>query len=284
MDQKNSIDKAYAVCKKIALGHYENFPVGSFLLPRRLRNHFYALYAFMRTADDYADMPERRANEKQALLKYWRSQLDLICGGGESHEPVFIALKNSIQSMNLPVSPLYRLLEAFEFDATGQVKFNTFEELRWYTHRSANPVGELVLALFGENSEANVRLSDDICTALQLLNFIQDIREDLSIERFYYPTQDFAQTGIFQLSSDTDPKLLSNVALNELDRVESLLNLGSPLTESVRGRLRYELRAIVRSARKMIAKIRATGGDTFSQRPNLSKSEHFLTLIQALMS
>ena len=114
-NQKNSLDQAYEFCRVISMGHYENFPVGSILLPKKVRPHFFALYAFMRTADDFADPPERSAEVRLALLSDWRRQLDEIFENAESENPIFLALRNTLTQFKISPAPLFRLLEAFEF-------------------------------------------------------------------------------------------------------------------------------------------------------------------------
>jgi len=278
-----SLAAAYDHCRTIALGHYENFPVGSVLLPKQIRPHFFALYAFMRTADDFADLPQQPKEERLSLLADWRKQLDDLQSGGEPKNPVFIALRNTILECRLSSDPLYRLLEAFEFDAKGDVHFETFDDLRWYTSHSADPVGELVLALFGYQDERRIKLSNEICTGLQLLNFIQDIKEDLANKRYYYPKEDAEMFGMDLSATSIDAKRLSLLSLFEVERVESLLERGAPLAESVTGRLRYELRAVTRGARKMTAKIRHLDGNSFFMRPKLSKWEHLMVLLQSVV-
>jgi len=277
-----SISEAYKYCSKIALSHYENFPVGSILIPKKLRKHFFALYAFMRTADDFADLPSRTIEARLSLLTDWRKQLDNVLAGEKTENPIFLALGNTILECKLPTQPFYKLLEAFEFDAKGEVKFETFDDLRWYTARSAEPVGELVLALFGYKEEERIRLSNDICSGLQVLNFIQDIREDFINNRYYYPQEDCRKFRLTGGSDGLKSVLLNKISLFELERVEFLLNNGASLAESVRGRLRYELRAVILAARKMISKIRKVDGDTYSQRPKLSRREHIVILLQSM--
>ena len=204
-----TLPEAYEHCRKIALGHYENFPVGSILIPKKLRPHFFALYAFMRTADDFADLPHRSKEERLVLLADWRRQLDELVAGKETENPIFLALCNTISECKLSVEPLYRLLEAFEFDAGGEVHFETFEDLRWYTSRSADPVGALVLSLFGYRDQKLIRLSNEICSGLQLLNFIQDIREDIANSRYYYPKEDGRIFGADLQSKEIDSDRLS---------------------------------------------------------------------------
>jgi squalene synthase HpnC len=279
-----TLDAAYAECREVAQ-HYENFPVGSLLVPKKMRKHFFALYAFMRTADDFADggtttpLPPPSKGGGVLQLEDWRFQLQQILAGGEATNPIFLALRNTITECNLPGEPLERLLEAFEFDARGDVQFETFEDLRWYTSRSADPVGELVLALFGYHDKKLIRLSDDICTALQLLNFIQDIKEDLGNDRFYYPKDDWRMFNLEQVNDAGEtPALrqrLNLLSLFELDRVETLLDRGAGL--------RLEVRAIIRSARKLIVKIRKIDGNTYLTRPTLSKRERLGVLLQSVV-
>ena len=287
-----SLSESYEYCRTIALGHYENFPVGSILIPKNIRHHFYALYAFMRTADDFADLPHRTKEERLELLADWRRYLDEAIQGKKPENPIFIALRNTISECNLQVAPLYRLLEAFEFDAQGEVRFETFDDLRWYTSRSADPVGELVLALFGYRDAKRIKLSNEICSALQLLNFIQDIKEDIANDRFYYPQEDCRMFGtdretvertLVRSSDGLKSVPLSLTSLFALERVEALLDRGAPLAESVSGRLRYELRAIVRAARKMTRKIRKLDGNSYLMRPKLSKWEHLSVILQSIV-
>ncbi|HYM20319.1 MAG TPA: squalene synthase HpnC [Candidatus Kapabacteria bacterium] len=275
------LQNTYNECRRIA-AHYENFPVGSVLIPKRLRHHFYAFYAFMRTADDFADLPNRSREKRLRLLEDWRDKLQMILSGGTVDSPIFIALANTITECDLASEPLKKLLEAFEFDARGDVRFETFEDLRWYTSRSADPVGELVLALFGYRDQRRVKLSNDICTALQLLNFIQDIAEDLSNDRFYFPNEDWNMFGI-EPSKRPDLERLALLCLFELERVESLLDRGAPLAEAVGGRLAFELRAIIHSARRLSQKIAKNDGNTYLTRPTLGKRERFAVLLQSLM-
>lgn len=282
-DREYSLNEAYQVCRAISTGHYENFPVGSVLIPKNVRHHFFALYAFMRTADDFADLPLRAREERLMLLADWRRQFDDTYSGKESENPIFIALCNTIREFKLDQNLFHRLLEAFEVDATGEVEFRTFDDLRWYTARSAEPVGELVLALFGYHDSVRIKLSNEICTGLQLLNFIQDIREDLGNNRYYYPQEDCEIFGIDLKKEDPDRDRLSLVSLFELERVEALLVRGASLAESVTGRLRYELRAVILAARKMIKKIRQLDGNSYFKRPKLSKKEHLSVLLQSII-
>ncbi len=279
-----TLSEAEQVTRKIALGHYENFPVGSILVPKKSRQHFYNLYAFMRTADDFADDEGRSVEERLRLLSDWRNKLEDTFSGGAPTHPIFIALKQSIEACALTIGPFSRLLEAFTFDVYDQAKFNSEDDLAWYTARSAAPVGELVLALFGYRDEERIKLSNDICSALQLINFIQDAKEDLERSRCYFPSADMS------LSAQDDPAramlndavLFRRIVALQLTRARTLLKAGERLPTIIEGRLRFELRAIIIEANMMIAKIEKAGFDTLAVRPDISKVEHALALLQSL--
>lgn len=279
-----SLEAAEKITKKIALGHYENFPVGSILIPKRSRQHFYNLYAYMRTADDYADDEGRTVEERLKLLGDWRKQLEASFTKEPVSHPVFIALQRSIAECKLSKKPLERLLEAFTFDVYDRPKFYSEDDLAWYTQRSAAPVGELVLALFGYRDSKRIKLSDDICSALQLINFIQDAKEDLERDRCYFPSAELPQN----LQSAPAVAMLHDRALRkkiikiQLLRATELLGRGEELPGLVTGRLRFELRAIVIEAHLMIRKIEKLGYDTLDHRPKISKLEYARALARAI--
>ena len=182
------LGEAQAMCRKLAMGHYENFSVLSVVVPRELRDDFAALYAFCRWADDLGD--EMGDSERSLeLLSWWRTELKL-CFAGKPRHPVFIALQPVIERHDLPIEPFDNLIQAFEQDQTV-TRYETWQEVVDYCRLSANPVGRLVLMICGEErSEANFRLSDDICTALQLTNHWQDIKRDiLDRDRIYLPRE-----------------------------------------------------------------------------------------------
>jgi squalene synthase HpnC len=280
-----SVSEAEQITKKIALGHYENFPVGSILIPKKARQHFYNLYAFMRTADDFADDEGRPVEERLALLADWRRQLEEVFSGVEPKHPIFIALHRTIRDRDLKIAPLGRLLDAFTFDVYDQAKFFTEDDLAWYTERSAAPVGELVLALFNYRDAERIKLSNNICSALQLVNFIQDAKEDLERGRCYFPSADMPQ------SDQADPAgamlgdrvLIKKIVRLQLDRAIKLLSEGEILPSMVTGRLSFELRVIISEAKMMIDKIEKLQLDTLVSRPKLSKFEHLSALIKALL-
>ncbi len=279
MTDLKALDEAYAECRRVALGHYENFPVGSILLPRKLRKHFFALYAFMRSADDFADLPHRARSERLQLLHEWRGNLASVFAEAPAKEPIFLALHDTIQTFDLPRAPFDLLLDAFEFDARGNVHFETYDDLSWYTHRSAEPVGELVLALFGYRDAERIERSNYICTALQRINFLQDASEDIQAGRYYFPREALRKFEIANEDEMISSDQVGELILGECDRIEEYLRNGMPLLDSVSGRLRLELRAVVSGAKRMLAKIRASKGRTLEERPKLSIFEKWSILI-----
>src|SRR6266404_5611726 len=168
-----ALDAAYRHCWQITTAHYENFTVGSWLLPRRLRRHIAAIYAFARTADDLADEGSASVAERVARLNEWEQALD-ECYRGQPRGPLFVALADTVQQFDLPIDEFRRLLQAFRMDVEFR-PFATFEALRQYCRCSADPVGHLILALFGYRDVRRRHLADQICTGLQLANFWQDI-------------------------------------------------------------------------------------------------------------
>jgi len=277
----NELAQARKFTRSISLGHYENFPVGSVLIPKKLRQHFYNLYAYMRTADDFADLPERSSQERLKLLANWRRQLNNLFEGKPAEDPIFMTLGETVAQFHLQIDPFERLLNAFEFDARGNVNFNAFSDLHWYTQRSAEPVGQLVLALFGYRDSARIELSNKICSALQLINFIQDAEEDLHNGRCYFPKEDWPDgTSLADLEN---PEMFTIATGKMLVRILEMLTAGSRLPEMVNGRLKFELRCVLIEAKKMCRKIEELGGNTLKIRPKLSRSEHLVSIFQAFL-
>ncbi|HEX8091864.1 MAG TPA: squalene/phytoene synthase family protein, partial [Blastocatellia bacterium] len=179
-----SVDGAYQYCEKLARSHYENFPVGSFLVPRPLRKHFYSIYSFARTADDFADEGYAESyseRDRLELLEEWRDMLVQAFKGHATH-PVFVALRQTQAQFGLPITLFEDLLSAFMQDVTVR-RYQSFAGLHDYCRRSANPVGRLILLLFGYRDRQLHSWSDDICTALQLANHWQDVAIDLAKDR-----------------------------------------------------------------------------------------------------
>ena len=275
---------AYAHCARIARTHYENFTVGSWLLPRRLRHDLAAVYAFARVADDIAD--EGADTGRLERLRAWEEKL-LACARqpAAADDPVFVALGRTIAAHGLSVEPFRDLLEAFRRDAVGETRrFATWPDVLDYCRRSANPVGQLVLALFGHRDAARRERSDDICTALQLTNFWQDVAGDLDRGRVYLPEEDLER---FSGSRDALAARRTNPAFRELlafeiGRTRALFARGLPLADMVGRRLRHEVRIFARGGLAILGRIEAAGYDVFTRRPTLGRAELVRLVVRGL--
>ena len=268
-----SLEEARAYCRRLARQQYENFSVTHFLLPRELRQHFCNLYAWCRWADDLADeiaVPE----ESLALLEWWEGELAALYDGGDSSvptHPVLIALADTIREFDIPPGPFLDLVSAFRQDQV-KVRYETFAELLDYCRRSANPVGRLVLYLGRCYGEENARLSDSICTGLQLANFWQDLARDYGLGRMYLPREDFARFGLcdkgFVGRADAPFRELLRF---EAERAEEFLKAGQPLVPRVSPQLRVSVRLFIDGGLAILAAIRRQGYDVWSRRPVVSR-------------
>ena len=250
--------------------HYENFPVASILLPKRLRRPIEAIYRFARAADDLADEGNSSDTERLQALNTYRAELDHIASGTPSTGPHFQELAKVIAQWQIPLQPLRDLLDAFSQDVIKK-RYADFPELLDYCRRSANPVGRLLLHLGDCVSEENLRRSDAVCTALQLINFWQDIAQDWQKDRVYLPQSDLAHFGIDEQRIATQQCGADWTALMEfqLDRTRTLMLDGAPLVHALPGRLGWEIRLTVQGGFRVLEKIRHVQGDVFRHRPTL---------------
>ena len=266
-----SLKAARAYCRKLAKSHYENFMVASFLLPRRLKRHFYNIYAYCRISDDLGD---EAGDSKMALqlLEQWQNQLQ-ACYLGQSRHPVFIALRETIEAFDIPMTPFADLLEAFKQDQT-KTRYATFEQLLQYCRYSANPVGHLVLYLCGYRDQERQRLSDLTCTALQLANHWQDIGRDLlHLDRIYLPTEDMQKFyyGEADLRAQIADERFVGLMQWEVARTREMFDQGLKLSEMVDSRLSLDIELFGRCGLEVLRRIEAVGYDVFRQRPTLSQ-------------
>lgn len=271
-----SVEGAYEYCEKFARAHYENFPVGSFLVPRPLRKHFYSIYAFARTADDFADEGYNESysgRERLELLGEWRDMLKEALAGRATH-PVFIALRETRARFDLPASLFGDLISAFMQDVTVS-RYASFDDLRDYCRRSANPVGRLILLLFGYRDERLHSWSDDICTGLQLANHWQDVAIDLEKDRIYIPAEDLARFGLTfdDLKNSHSEQSFKRLMQFEVARAREMFARGKPLCVSVGGRLGVELRAVWLGGARILDLIEANGYDVFARRPVITSAD-----------
>jgi squalene synthase HpnC len=261
---------AFGECERIARAHYENFTLGSRLLPRHLRRHIAALYAFARTADDLAD-EEPDPARALAGLDAWERELE-ACYTGTPHHPVFVALADTVRTYGIPIEPFRRLLTAFRMDV-GFTGFATFDDLRHYCAHSADPVGHLVLYLFGHADAERQARADDICTALQLTNFWQDLAIDLRKGRIYLPREDMARFGYApeDLGRHAVTPAFRELMAFECARTRHLFASGLALAGMLeRGRGR-EIRLFAAGGLAVLDRLEAVGYDAFTARPTLSR-------------
>jgi squalene synthase HpnC len=261
-----------AYTKWLATHHYENFHIVSFLLPKRLHQDFYNVYAFCRWADDLGDEIGDR-EESLSLLGWWRQQLNAMYAGHAFH-PVFVALRSTISKFEIPSAPFEHLIEAFEQDQRVN-RYESWEDLFGYCANSANPVGHLVLYLCGYRDEERQRLSDFTCTALQLANFWQDVVVDLEKDRVYLPMcllQKY-RYGIEELLQLKFDGRFREVMTEAVDVADKLFKQGLPLIKTVDRRLALDLELFSRGGMRVLHKIRRQGYDVLKARPVISKWE-----------
>ena len=250
--------------------HYENFPVASFLLPKRLRQPIEVIYRFARSADDIADEGEVSNEARLQALGAYQAELDRIERDQTPETPLFQALAKTITEWRLPLQPFRDLLDAFAQDVVKK-RYADYPELLDYCRRSANPVGRLMLHLFNEHDSRSLAMSDGICTALQLTNFWQDVALDWQKGRVYLPQDALAKYRISeaQIAAGDTGGLWSVMMREQIGRARSMLAAGAPLARQLPGRFGLELRLIVLGGETILRKLHQSGGDVFRQRPTL---------------
>ncbi len=282
-----TLGEAHRWTRRLALSHYENFVVGGLLTPRRLRQDYYNLYAYCRTADDLADAIEDDA-ESLGRLDQWERWL-LECysepaDAGTKTHPVFVALRPTIERFRIPREPFLALLSAFRQDRQVQ-QYATFAELHGYCRRSANPVGHLVLYLAESFDAERARLADEICTGLQLANFCQDVRRDAELGRVYLPAEDLARFGV-------DPARLGDARASgrmcellrfEVERAEAFFHRGRPLVDRVPRWLGRDVSLIAAGGLATLRAIRRADYDVWRRRPTVSRWTQATMMLRAMV-
>jgi squalene synthase HpnC len=276
-----TLEEAQAWCRRLAESHYENFHVASWFLPKDLRPHFHAIYAYCRVSDDLGDEVGDRS-AALALLGFWGRELD-ACYEGRARHPVFVALAETIRDCFIPKEPFADLLVAFRQDQTV-TRYETIDDLLAYCRYSANPVGRLVLYACGETSVENFRLSDATCTALQLANFWQDVREDYARGRIYIPARDMA---VYRVTEEYIAERIVTPEFRalmhcEVDYARSLFAEGLPLIGKVNRDLAIDLDLFSRGGMEILRAIERQGYDVLSARPAISKSAKLALLLRAV--
>jgi squalene synthase HpnC len=278
----SSIEQAFQHCEQLARTHYENFPVASFFLPKHLRPFVAVMYAFARTADDFADEGNRSEAERLDALDDWQKQLD-DCYGGKAEHPIFIALAEVVRQKNIPKQLLVDLLTAFRMDVTTH-RYRTYSDLLYYCRHSANPVGRLVLLLFDDASERNCDLSDNICTALQLANSWQDISVDCAKGRLYVPLEDVARFGYTEsdFASQVFDDRFRRLMKFEIERTKELFESGKPLVNEATKKLRFELALTWNGGMTILKKIEQASYNVLKNRPTISVADKISILTQTI--
>lgn len=267
----------------MGVGHYENFPVGSILLPRRIRRAVHAIYRFARSADDIADEGDASAGERLTALAVCRARLHEIEAGKTPDDALYAELAREIRRHALPMQPFHDLLDAFEQDVTV-TRYETFGDLVSYCRKSANPVGRLMLQLMGEHDARRVAMSDGICTALQLINFLQDVALDWKKGRVYLPQDALRRYRIdeAQIGRADTGGLWGAMMRDQIQRARGMLAAGAPLAQQMKGRFGFELRMIVMGGERILYKIHQVDGDVFRQRPVLDSRDWAYMVWRAL--
>jgi len=263
--------------------HYENFPVASVLLPRHLRYPVQVIYAFARQADDFADEGNDAPEQRLAKLQVFQDELDRIEHGQPTEMALFHDLAKVIQAYDLPLQYFRDLLDAFSQDVV-KIRYANFGELMNYCRRSANPVGRLLLHLYRQTDARQLAQSDGICTALQLINFLQDIAIDYRKDRIYLPQDELARYGIDeqQLARGDTSGLWWPFMQFQIERTRKMLQAGAPLGKQLPGRIGLELRLIIMGGDRILQKIHGVRGDVFRARPILKRSDWPLMLYRAI--
>jgi squalene synthase HpnC len=277
----SSLEAAEQYTRRLATRHYENFTVATYLLPRNLRQHFYNIYAYCRWADDLGD-EVGDAERSLELLDWWHDELKQCYAGAATH-PVFIALRNTVGTFDIPIEPFADLLRAFRQDQTVR-RYPSWGSLLEYCRYSANPVGRLVLCLCGYCDSPRQALSDFTCTALQLANFWQDVAVDLEKNRIYIPLESLAAFGLSEsdLFSRTFDARYVRLMRSLVERTRELFERGLPLAQTVDRSLRIDIELFSRCGLAVLDAIESAGYNTLQHRPTLGTGTKLTLIVRAL--
>ena len=254
----------------MSVDHYENFPVASVLVPAALRRPIEVIYRFARSADDIADEGDASAELRLAGLAAYQMQLDCIESGDTPETPLFVDLASVIAQYRLPIQLFRDLLDAFAQDVVKK-RYADFAEVLEYCRRSANPVGRLVLHLFGRTEPQHLQRSDAICSALQLANFWQDIAIDWKKDRVYLPQSDLHAFGVSEedIATQRCTAAWTKLIDFQVERTRQMMLSGAPLVHDLPGRMGWEIRFTVQGGLRILEGIEGVRGDVFRHRPKL---------------
>jgi len=274
--------EAREYCRRLARTHYENFSVATWFLPKRLRQHFFNVYAYCRISDDLGD-EVGDASASLRLLDQWEAELDACYAGGPRH-PVFVALADTVRTFDIPKQLFADLLKAFRQDQTVR-RYETFEDLLGYCHYSANPVGHLVLFLCGYRDAERQALSDFTCTALQLANFWQDVSVDYARGRIYLPLEDMRRYRVNEedISSARNTPAFCEMMRFEVERARDWFQRGLPLVRKVDRELAIDIELFSRGGQEILNAIERQGYSVLGRRPAISKSRKLALMARAVL-
>jgi len=275
-----TVEEAFAYCRRLAESHYENFTTVSWVLPREVRRHLYPIYAFCRGVDDLGDEAD---GDRIALLSEWETELRR-CYSGDPQLPTFVALKETIARFSIPPEPFLRLIEANRIDQRT-TRYESYADLLHYCEHSANPVGHLVLYVFGYPDEHRHTLADATCTALQLVNFWQDVSIDLQKGRVYIPLEDLAafNYSVKELEAGVYNEPFRRLMAFEVQRTRGLFATGLALINTVKGRLKVALRLFTLGGLSVLDGIQKIEYDVLHKRPALSRQTKARLCIRGLL-
>lgn len=274
-------DRAFRECERLARTHYENFTVGSLVLPRGTKRHLRALYAFARATDDLGD---ESAGDRLAILDAWEEDFRRIRSGAPRH-PILAAVAETVATFDIPDEPFLKLIEANRIDQR-RTRHETFDDILWYCDHSANPCGRLVLYVFGVRDPEAHRLSDFTCTALQLVNFWQDLAIDWAKGRVYLPQEDLRRFGYSEdeLARGEANDRFRALMKFECDRTRELFRRGLELLDHFDGTARFDVRLFSMGGQRVLDLIERAGYDVFRRRPTLSRLGKAGLALRALFS
>jgi len=276
-----TLEEASLYCKRLAESHYENFHVVSWFLPKALRLHFHAIYAYCRISDDLGDEVSD-PSQALALLGLWARELD-ACYEGRARHPVFVALGETIRACSIPKQPFADLLTAFRQDQTI-TRYASMQEVLTYCRYSANPVGRLVLYACGEADEERFHFSDATCTALQLANFWQDVRRDYAKGRLYLPQNDMRRHGVSEetVAGGVATPGFRALLRDEVEFARGLFEEGLALIGLVGRDLALDLDLFSRGGLEILRAIERQDYDVLGGRPTISKGRKFALALRAV--
>ena len=277
-----SLPDAYAYCERLARTHYENFSVATWFLPRRLRQHFFNVYAYCRISDDLGDETGNPQASLQ-LLDEWESELN-ACYEGSPRHPVFVALAGTVREFDIPKHEFSDLLTAFRQDQTV-LRYQTFDDLRGYCRNSANPVGHLVLYLCGYRDAERQQLSDYTCTALQLANFWQDVSVDFEKGRIYLPLEDLKKYAVTEndIAQKNNSPQFRDMMRFEVERAREWFERGLPLASKVGRELAIDIELFTRGGQEILNAVERQHFAVLGNRPVISKPRKLALVARAAL-